>query len=343
MALLCAVFLPAFLLCSGWSSPALDKVWEEWTIKQGKDYKNQTEITFRREVWEKNLQLVSTHNQEASAGKHSFTLELNHLADMTADEVNEKLSGLEKEELDQFRNDTFKETSGIQMPLSVDWREKGLVSPVQNQGMCGSCWAFSSLGALEGQMSRRTGVLIPLSPQNLVDCSTSDGNHGCRGGYITKSYNYIIRNRGVDSESFYPYEHQVTYTPSTHNCQTNGKCRYSVKGKAGYCLNFRILPRGVEKTLQEVVATVGPVAVAVNAMLPSFHLYRGGLYNVPNCNPSLINHAVLVVGYGTYKGQDFWLVKNSWGTTWGEEGFIRIARNKNNLCGIATFAVYPTL
>ncbi|XP_044028788.1 procathepsin L-like isoform X2 [Siniperca chuatsi] len=321
MQILRAVLLLAFLVL-GHSSSALNKLWEEWIIKHSKVYNNQTEIVFRRAVWEKNMQLVLRHNQEASAGKHSFTMGLNHLADMTAEEINEKLNGLKLEEPIHYRNGTFKEVSGLLTPQSVDWRKKGLVSPVQNQGLCGSCWAFSSLGALEGQMKKRTGFLVPLSPQNLVDCSTIDGNHGCRGGYISKSYSYIIRNGGVDSESFYPYEHQ---------------------GKAGYCSDFHILPRGDEKTLLAVVASVGPVAVAVNAMLQSFHLYRGGLYNVPNCNPKFINHAVLVVGYGTDGGQDFWLVKNSWGTAWGEEGFIRLARNKNNLCGIASFAVYPTL
>ncbi|XP_070840401.1 cathepsin K-like [Chaetodon trifascialis] len=325
------VALPLAFLLLGHTLSVLDREWEEWKIKHRKVYENQTEIAFRRAVWEKNMQLVFRHNQEASAGKQSFTMGLNHLADMTAEEINEKLNGLKLEESINVRNGTFKDVSGFHTPQSVDWRKTGLVSPVRNQGSCGSCWAFSSLGALEGQMKKRTGVLVPLSPQNLVDCSSKDGNLGCRGGYISKSYRYIIRNGGVDSESFYPYEHQ------------DQKCRYSVKGKAGYCSDFHILPRGDEKTLQAVVASVGPVAVAVNAMLPSFHLYRGGLYNVPNCNPVFVNHAVLVVGYGTEAEQDFWIVKNSWGTEWGEEGFIRIARNKNNLCGIATFAVYPSL
>lgn len=313
------------------SSPSPNKVWEEWKIKYHKVYDNQTELAFRRAVWEKNLYLVMRHNQEVSAGKHSYSLGLNQLSDMTAEEINKKLNGFKLEEHLDFRNGTFKDITGISIPQSVDWRKEGLVGPVRNQGLCGSCWAFSSLGALEGQMKKRTGVLVSLSPQNLVDCSTIDGNLGCRGGYITKSYSYIIRNRGVDSESFYPYEHQ------------NGKCRYSVKGKAAYCSNFNILPKGDERALQAAVATVGPIAVAVNAMLPSFHNYRGGLYNEPSCNPKLINHAVLVVGYGTDSGQDYWLVKNSWGSAWGEGGFIRIARNKRNLCGIATIGVYPTL
>ncbi|KAL6099700.1 uncharacterized protein ACO6RY_01468 [Pungitius sinensis] len=330
MRVLCSVLLLA-LQVLGNAALLFHKDWDEWRVKHHKVYGNETETAFRRAVWEKNLQVVLRHNQEASAGRQSFTMGPNHLSDMTADEINEKLNGLKLEQPVHLVNGTFKEGSGLLTPQSVDWRNDGLVSPVRNQGLCGSCWAFSSLGALEGQIKKQTGVLVPLSPQNLVDCSTNDGNQGCRGGYISKSFSYIIRNRGIDSESFYPYEHK------------DGKCRYSVKGKAGYCSNLHILPQGDEKTLQAVVASVGPVAVAVNAMLPSFHFYRGGLYNAPNCNPKFTNHAVLVVGYGTDRGQDFWLVKNSWGTAWGEKGFIRMARNKNNLCGIASFAVYPTL
>uniref|UniRef100_A0A667X6J6 Cathepsin S, ortholog 1 n=1 Tax=Myripristis murdjan TaxID=586833 RepID=A0A667X6J6_9TELE len=296
----------------GQSSSALNEQWEEWKVKYQKVYNNQSESLYRREVWEKNLQLVLRHNQEASAGRHTFTMGLNHLADMV-----------------YFSPASFSDAS---IPSSVDWRQKGMVSPVQNQGFCGSCWAFSAVGALEGQMKKKTGSLVPLSPQNLVDCSTNDGNHGCRGGYISKAFTYIIRNGGIDSAHFYPYEYR------------QGKCRYSSKGKAGYCSGFKVLPRGDEKTLQQAVGTVGPVAAAINAMLPSFHHYRGGeVDDEVSCNPRLINHAVLIVGYGTDRGEDFWLVKNSWGTAWGEAGYLRLARNKNNLCGIANFAIYPKL
>uniref|UniRef100_H3CUT5 Cathepsin S, ortholog 1 n=1 Tax=Tetraodon nigroviridis TaxID=99883 RepID=H3CUT5_TETNG len=329
MHVLFAVLLLGFQV-GGDASSALSRMWEEWKSEHSKSYDNQTQMAVRRAAWERNARLVARHNLEASAGKHSFTLELNHLADLTAEEINE-MNNLKVEERAPVRNGTSEEKLGFETPPSVDWRKAGLVSPVQNQGFCNSCWAFSSLGALEGQMKKRTGFLVPLSPQNLLDCSISDGNLGCRGGYISKSYSYIIRNGGVDSDSFYPYEHQT------------GKCRYSVQGKAGSCSSFHVLPWGNEETLKAAVARVGPVAVAVNAMLPTFHLYRGGLYDVPNCNPKFINHAVLVVGYGTSKGQDFWLVKNSWGTRWGEEGYIRMARNKKNLCGIASFAIYPLL
>ncbi|XP_062301717.1 procathepsin L-like [Osmerus eperlanus] len=308
----------------------LNEQWEKWKDKYQKSYGNKVEDLHRRIVWEKNLRLVHKHNEETSTGQHSFTMGVNHLTDMTAEEVNILLNGLKQEDLNHD-NWISNPLMDIPLPMSVDWRERGMVSPVQNQGMCGSCWAFSSIGALEGQMKRRNGSLVPLSPQNLVDCSTRFGNHGCKGGYLSKSYLYVISNRGIDSESFYPYEHK------------DGQCRYSTQGKAGVCFGFHILPQGMEGALQVAVATVGPVAVGINAMLPSFHHYRGGLYNDPACSPKITNHAVLVVGYGSDKGQDFWLVKNSWGTGWGEKGFIRIGRNQGNLCGISNFAIYPTM
>ncbi|XP_047200271.1 procathepsin L-like isoform X3 [Hippoglossus stenolepis] len=329
MHILHVVLLLAFLVL-GHSSPAVDNTWEEWKVENHRVYDNETEISFRRAVWEKNMNLVLKHNQEASEGKHSYTLGLNHLSDMTTEEINERLNGLRPEEVDLLRNETFKRASGSVAPPSVDWRKSGLVSPVQNQGKCGSCWAFSSMGALEGQIAKRTGALVPLSPQNLLDCSTTDGNHGCRGGNRPKAFKYVIRNKGVDSEISYPYEAK------------DRKCRYSVKGKAGHCSNFNVLPKGDEIALRDETASVGPISVGVYSKLPSFHQYRRGVYNDPKCSSS-VTHAVLVVGYGTDNGQDYWLVKNSWGTKWGEKGYIRMARNKNNLCGIANFAVYPIL
>ncbi|CAL9691556.1 unnamed protein product [Knipowitschia caucasica] len=324
------LLLVAFPVCC-LTSFSLNQAWEQWMIKHAKVYEQKVELKFRRALWEWNLERIWKHNKEAALGKHNFTLGLNHLADMTADEVNYALNRLRPEKPDPVRNVTWKNVSDWNIPQSVDWRQHGLVSSVQNQGLCGSCWAFSALGALEGQMSRHTGLLVQLSPQNLVDCSVTDGNHGCKGGYVSKAYTYIIRNQGVDSEHSYPYEHQ------------NGICRYSVQGKAAHCSDFRMLPSGDERMLASVVANVGPVAVAVNAGLLSFHLYKGGIYSDPKCNPNSINHAVLIVGYGTDKGQDYWLVKNSWGSSWGESGYIRIARNAKNTCGIASLPLYPTI
>ncbi|KAI1902309.1 hypothetical protein AGOR_G00043440 [Albula goreensis] len=309
--------------------------WEQWKNFHNKEYDSQEQEGQRRLIWEKNLRMVERHNLESSLGLHSYTMGLNHLSDMMPEEVNAVLNGLrDSEELRRHSNLTFTARTGgggDPLPPSVDWRVKGMVSPIRNQGACGSCWAFSVAGALEGQMKRHTGKLVPLSPQNLLDCSVTYGNHGCKGGYLSKTFKYIIGNKGIDSDSSYPYEYR------------EGRCRYTVKNRAGYCLGYHILPRGNEKALQNAVANVGPISVGINAMLPSFHNYRGGLYNEPLCSSKTTNHAVLVVGYGTDKGQDYWLVKNSWGTGWGEKGFIRMARNKNNLCGIANFPIYPTL
>uniref|UniRef100_A0A8C9V0K8 Cathepsin S, ortholog 1 n=1 Tax=Scleropages formosus TaxID=113540 RepID=A0A8C9V0K8_SCLFO len=226
-----------------------------------------------------------------------------------------------KEEPDalQSANYTFKPSQDTTLPNSVDWRTKGLVSPVGDQGSCGSCWAFATVGTLEGQMARKTGRMIPLSPQNLMDCSTSYGNHGCNGGHMRNALNYVMKNKGIDSDKFYPYKAKVT----------------------GHCSTYRVLPWGDEKALQNIVATVGPVSVAIDAT-HSLIRYRKGIYHDPRCTQTA-NHAVLVVGYGTHRGQDYWLVKNSWGTGWGENGYVRMARNKKNLCGIANQAIYPVV
>lgn len=309
---------------------SLNSSWEMWKAEHSKVYPDQEEDAYRKSVWERTVQHVMKHNFEAFTGHHSFILGLNHLADLTTDEANEMLSCLKSEDPSIHHNVTFTPLMEGPLPEKVDWVERGMVSEVQNQGTCGSCWAFSSAGALEAQMKRQTGRLTPLSQQNLVDCTVAYGNHGCRGGYLSKSFIYIIQNKGIDSASYYPYE------------QREGKCRYSIRGRAGYCMDFRILPPRSEKALQNTVANIGPVSVGINAMLPSFHHYRGGIYSDPHCNEKLTNHAVLVVGYGTENGQDYWLVKNSWSTAWGEKGYVRMARNRNQ-CGISNFAIFPTV
>ncbi|XP_056597257.1 cathepsin S, ortholog 1 isoform X1 [Triplophysa dalaica] len=323
------VLLCVSLVCS--EIRHLNDQWITWKSQHKKTYWNTEEELYRKSVWEKNLQDVLKHNEEALIGLHTYTLGLNHLSDMTVDEVNPLLNGLLEEDFSDV-NVTFSPPTHPHLPLPhrVNWTEKGVVSPVQNQGPCGSCWAFSAAGALEAQMKMRTGVLVALSPQNLLDCSVHLGNRGCMGGYLSRAFLYIIQNNGIDSNIFYPYEHK------------QGLCRYSVTGRGGFCSAFRILPRHNETALQITVANVGPVSVGINAKLISFHRYRGGIYNDPKCRFGLINHAVLVVGYGSEHGQDYWLVKNSWGTAWGENGFIRIARNKN-MCGISSFSIYPTI
>ncbi|XP_007460293.1 PREDICTED: cathepsin S isoform X2 [Lipotes vexillifer] len=200
-----------------------------------------------------------------------------------------------------------------------------------DMGSCGACWAFSAVGALEAQVKLKTGKLVSLSAQNLVDCSTEKyGNKGCNGGFMTEAFQYIIDNNGIDSEASYPYK------------AMDEKCQYDAKNRAATCSRYIELPFGSEDALKEAVANKGPVSVAVDARHPSFFLYRSGVYYDPLCTQA-VNHGVLVTGYGNLNGREYWLVKNSWGLNFGDQGYIRMARNSGNHCGIANYPSYPEI
>lgn len=211
------------------------------------------------------------------------------------------------------------------MPSTKDWHEVGCVTPVKNQQSCGSCWAFASTGALEAQHYLKFNKTVILSEQNLLDCSTE--NSGCRGGTIIPSFEYVRLNKGINSEAQYPYK------------AVQGECRYKSSDIAATCSGYRTIPQGDEQALLQAVALEGPIAVAISAN-SKFMSYKSGIYDDTTCSKA-VNHAVLVVGYGTENSVDYWLVKNSWGTSWGEEGYIKMRRNKQNQCAIANYAAYP--
>ncbi|KAK7904095.1 hypothetical protein WMY93_016702 [Mugilogobius chulae] len=267
----------------------------------------------------------------ADQGIKSYRLGMNHLADLENWEYRRLSRGC----LRTFNtslprhSSTFLHTPELkQLPESVDWRDQGAVTPVKNQGDCGCCWAFSATGALEGQHFRKTGDLVSLSEQQLVDCSRDYGNMGCEGGWMDWAFNYVQANGGIDTEESYPYEAR------------DADCRYNPATIGATCAGYKDINSGDEGALQDAVADVGPVSVAIDS-LASFRFYESGVYDEPNCSSSQLTHAVLVVGYGSEGGQDYWIVKNSWGVGWGEAGYIRMSRNKNNQCGIATAASYP--
>jgi len=213
----------------------------------------------------------------------------------------------------------------------VNWVNKGAVTPIKNQGQCGSCWSFSATGSMEGQQFIKKNTLVSLSEQNLVDCSTAQGNDGCNGGLMDQAFQYVISNKGIDTEASYPY---TATGPNT--------CEYSAQNIGDTISGFQDITSGSESALQ--TASDGqPVSVAIDASNTSFQLYTSGVYYEPACSSSQLDHGVLVVGYGNDDSNTaYWLVKNSWGTDWGMNGFIQMSRNKNNNCGIATMASYPT-
>jgi len=305
-----------------------ETVWASFKEEHGRSYEADEE-EMRKKVFAENLKKIEIHNYLHSKGQKSYTLGVNQFADMTTEEFSSLVNGYKMQNSSHRTGSVYLSPNvPVTLPDKVDWRTKGYVTPVKNQGHCGSCWSFSSTGSLEGQHYRKTGKLISLSEQNLVDCSGKYGNHGCEGGLMDFAFSYVKDNGGIDTEVSYPYEAK------------DDKCRYNPSSSGATDSGFVDIEAGSEEKLKEAVATVGPVSVAIDASHSSFQLYRTGVYDEPECSDQL-DHGVLVVGYGTQDGQDYWLVKNSWGTTWGEEGYIKMSRNKDNQCGIASSASYP--
>ncbi|XP_065343397.1 procathepsin L-like [Cloeon dipterum] len=278
------------------------------------------------------LARVRKQNELYEKGESTWKAGINQFADMDDNEFKTTYLGFKTWFIkDNEVGATFISPHGVELPPSKDWRELGAVTPIKDQGQCGSCWAFSATGSLEGQHFRKTGVLVSLSEQDLVDCSHKYDNHGCDGGLMDNAFLYVKRNKGIDTEEAYPYEGQ------------DGKCRFNASNIGATDSGFVDIEEGNEDKLKEAVATIGPISVAIDASSDSFRIYLEGVYYEPDCSSDFLDHGVLAVGYGTDEktGMDYWIVKNSWSTTWGDKGYIKMARNKDNNCGIASDASYP--
>jgi len=300
------------------------QLFTQWKHKYEKEYETIAEEIARFNIWKDNLEKVMEHNARYDLGLETFYLGMNIFADMRGDEFVAQRNGYKAPLRAPVEDATPVDTPSL--PSSVDWRDQGWVTPIKDQGQCGSCWSFSTTGGLEGQWKNSSGKLVSLSEEQLVDCDTSD--YGCNGGNVNVATAYLIKH-GSDSEADYPY---------TAGNGRSGSCKERSNSPVATVSSYTQLPYGNEAKLQEAVANVGPISVAIDASHYSFQLYSGGVYYEPRCSSYRLDHAVLTIGYGTMSGEDYWLVKNSWGTGWGDKGYINMSRNRNNNCGIASDA-----
>ncbi|XP_053320732.1 uncharacterized protein LOC128492263 [Spea bombifrons] len=322
----CLLLLSAIAICVS-ASHFLDAEWNVWTSKYGRQYKDLEEEQFRRTAWEANWERVQKHNQLADQGLSKYWMAVNHFADMTNEELRSKSCLIYSGEFSKPSNIPQKSLNAKNpnIPEEVDWRKSNCITPVKNQGNCGSCWAFAAIGVVESRLCLKNGNLVQLSEQQLVDCDTSDS--GCCGGMPLLALQYVTE-KGVMKSQDYEYTQKkftCLYKPD-EAITLNVTKYYGVPG---------------EDNIASSVASEGPIIVGFGVDT-EFFFYVKGVYD-GSCAP-YPNHAIIIVGYGTEydknnedNNEDYWLIKNSWGEQWADEGYGKIKRNVNK-CSIADMA-----
>jgi len=328
--------MKAFVVCAallasanaGLSPSALESAlrskWSAYKAEHGKDY-HPSEEDVRLATFMDNGRMIDEHNARFHQGLESFEMGHNDMSDLTLEEIMSTRMGLVlPPNADQLHANASLHIvpSDAVVPQVVDWRQQNCVQRVKNQGSCGSCYTFSAIGALETAHCIKHGrQLQDLSEQHLVDC----GGRGCSGGWMHDMFAYLKRAGGASPQNEYPYTGRV------------GTCQN--KRKVVQVASHNMIPRGNENALMQALSQVGTISIAYNAGTQAHAYYRGGILDVPGCG-NQPTHAVLLVGYGSEGGKDYWIIKNSWGEGWGERGYFRMVRGKN-MCGIADWASYP--
>ena len=298
-----------------------------------KKYENLEELEKRFQIFRTNVRNIILHNLDF---KQNFTMGINQFTDLTAEEFKAQfVSGLKKEVGGSYGCKSFS-SSASGAPDAIDWRKKDAVTSVKNQGQCGSCWTFSATGAMEGAWAISTKQLVDLSEQELVDCATGKayGSHGCNGGQMEGAFKYMVEH-GQCTDASYPYTSGVS--------KTGGTCKTC--SAVAHALSCSDVTPNDQISLKGAVAQQ-PVAIAIEADTKYFQSYSGGILTSSECGTTL-DHGVLIVGYGQENGQKYWTVKNSWGTSWGDQGYVKIARSESTndagICGIAMDPSFPTV
>lgn len=284
--------------------------WNHWKDKYDKNYNSCSEDKSRFDIFIHNSNKINKHQNN---DERSYNMKINHLADLDEDDFKNKYLN---KMTDNYTNKLRKQTT--KNKCNIDWRDKNIITPVKNQLQCGSCWAFSTIGAVEGlyNLNIKHNDLFNFSEQELVDCSKSYGNDGCNGGMMTNGFEYIM-NRGALLEKDYEY------------LGVDGKCK--LNGGPYKINNFIEVKSGNTDDLCNSLLKQ-PISVAVDAS--NWQFYSDGVFN--DCKDNL-DHGVLLVG----SNENYWTIKNSWSDQWGENGYIRL--KYGNTCGLANMASYPIL
>jgi C1A family cysteine protease len=321
------VFGLVFLCLAIVSQATLCQQWSQYKTKFGLSF-NHDEEFYRRGVYVDNLHIINQHNTDPY---NTYTLGESPFTHLSSEEFIARFHLVPTNIPHRVSGYSMVHTTKVSVSNdTVDWRLKGVVTPVKNQQQCGSCWAFSTTGSVEACHALASGLLISLSEQQLVDCSDSYGNNGCQGGLMDNAFKYYMANT-AEPESDYPYT------------ATNGICKFNTSEGVFALKGFQDVTPNSDAALQAAVLE-RPVSVALEADQAAWQLYTGGIVNA-NCGTT-IDHGVLVVGYGSElingTANPYWIVKNSWGETWGESGYIRIARQDGpGMCGINILPSYP--
>ncbi|KAL9289810.1 hypothetical protein ACSQ67_024423 [Phaseolus vulgaris] len=302
---------------------------EKWMAQYGKVYKDASEKENRFQIFKNNVQFIESFN---AAGDKSFNLSINQFADLHNEEFKTLLINgrMNEHRVGTVTETSFRYDNITKVPASMDWRKRGAVTPIKNQGSCGSCWAFATVATIEGLHQMTTGELVSLSEQELVDC-VKGKSEGCNGGYMEDAFEFIAKKGGLASEEYYPYR------------DNNKTCKVKKEGHGvAEIKGYEKVAANSEKALLKAVSQQ-PVSVYIDGGARAFQFYSSGIFK-GNCGTDL-NHAVAVIGYGKGRGgSKYWIVKNSWSTEWGEKGYAKMKRDiraKEGLCGIAMNAAYP--
>jgi len=308
----------------------VDVAFDQFVRRHQKNYRDESDFQVRKDLFRQNMRLIHSVNR-----KHlSYSLASNHLADMTDDEMRVRRGKLRSSGSGYNGGLAFSYTQRDlnSVPATLDWRLYGAVTPVKDQAICGSCWSFGTVGALEGANFLATGNLVRLSQQALVDCSWGYGNNACDGGEDFRAYQWVMRHGGIPTEDSYGGYLGI-----------DGFCHIDDPNVVtGFAMESYVnVTSGDADALKVALSKHGPVSVAIDASHKTFSFYSNGVYYEPDCHsdPEGLDHAVLAVGYGNINGQDYWLIKNSWSTYWGNDGYVLMSQ-KNNNCGVATMPTF---